>query len=203
MKHARRCAVTALFGAAIALPLMVQAADLHEAVVAAHRLAVHARQPDQEVGRIAREVAEGVGEHRADHVGPDVEEARAGRAASTDAADSLTNLVNGWGYEVRVAYDAAMALATALIFHPDVMLLDLAMPGLDGFQVLEEKQRDPAIRDIPVFIITSRDPSGDPIISNTFTVTHSGGLSQSNLIACIHALGEILAPTSPQETQVA
>jgi CheY-like chemotaxis protein len=81
------------------------------------------------------------------------------------------------------------------------MLLDLTMPGLDGFQVLEEKRRDPAIRDIPVFIITSRDPSGDPIISNTFTVTHSGDLSQSNLIACIHAVGKILAPTAPQGTQ--
>lgn len=106
-------------------------------------------------------------------------------------------------YQILQVTNGKRALNMLRTRRPDVMLLDLTMPGLDGFQVLEEKQRDPAIRDIPVFIITSRDPSGDPIISNTFTVTHSGGLSQSNLIACIHALGEILAPTSPQETQVA
>jgi len=84
--------------------------------------------------------------------------------------------------------------------HPDVMLLDLTMPGMDGFQVLEEMRRDPAIAGIPVIVISSRDPAGDPIVSNTFTVTHSGGLSQHNLITCIKALGEILAPSSPKET---
>jgi CheY-like chemotaxis protein len=81
---------------------------------------------------------------------------------------------------------------------PDVMLLDLNMPGMDGFQVLEEKSRDPGIRDIPVIVISARDPSGDPIISDTFNVTHSGGLSQRNLLACIQAIGEILAPSTSQ-----
>ena len=104
-------------------------------------------------------------------------------------------------YQILQVTNGKRALNMLRTRHPDVMLLDLTMPGLDGFQVLEEKRRDPAIRDIPVFIITSRDPSGDPIISNTFTVTHSGDLSQSNLIACIHAVGKILAPTAPQGTQ--
>jgi CheY-like chemotaxis protein len=76
------------------------------------------------------------------------------------------------------------------------MLLDLSMPGMDGFQVLEEKQRDPAIQAIPVIIISSLDPAGDPIVSDTFTVTQSGGLSQRNLIACIQSLSTILAPSA-------
>ena len=83
--------------------------------------------------------------------------------------------------------------------RPDVMLLDLIMPGMDGFQVLAEKKRDPSIRDIPVIVISSRDPTGDPIVSNTLTVTQSTGLSQRNLIACIQALGGILAPSSVEE----
>jgi hypothetical protein len=62
--------------------------------------------------------------------------------------------------------------------------------------VLEEKRRDLSIRDIPVVIISSRDPAGDPIVSNTLTVTHGAGLSQRNLIACIQALGGVLAPSS-------
>jgi CheY-like chemotaxis protein len=83
--------------------------------------------------------------------------------------------------------------------QPDVMLLDLVMPGMNGFQVLEEKARDPAITDIPVIIISSRDPTGEPIASNTFMVTQGVGISQRNLITCIQALGRILAPSSLEE----
>jgi signal transduction histidine kinase/CheY-like chemotaxis protein len=84
--------------------------------------------------------------------------------------------------------------------RPDVLLLDLMMPGMNGFQVLEEKRRDPTIADIPVIIISSRDPAGDPIAGNIITVTQSAGLSQRNLITCIHALGAILAPSSLAES---
>jgi len=49
-----------------------------------------------------------------------------------DAADTLSTLLRIWGYEVRVAYDGASALETAYSFHPDVLLLDQAMPELDG-----------------------------------------------------------------------
>lgn len=79
--------------------------------------------------------------------------------------------------------------------RPDVMLLDLVMAGMDGFQVLEEKGRDPTIRDIPVIVISSRDPSGDPVVSNTVTITHGRGLSTRHLLAFIRATGEILALT--------
>jgi signal transduction histidine kinase/CheY-like chemotaxis protein len=100
------------------------------------------------------------------------------------------------GYRILQVTNGTRALNMLRTRKPDVMLLDLVMPGMDGFQVLKEKQRDPAICDIPVVIISARDPSGRAITSNTFTVTHSGGLSQRDLIACIHALGEILAPNT-------
>jgi signal transduction histidine kinase/CheY-like chemotaxis protein len=105
---------------------------------------------------------------------------------------------DGHGYRILQVTNGKRALSMLRTRHPDLMLLDLMMPGMDGFQVMEEKRRDPAIRDIPVIIISARDPSGDPIISDTFMVTHSGGLSQRNLIACIHAVGEILAPGTIQ-----
>ena len=102
-------------------------------------------------------------------------------------------------YNILQVTTGQRALSMLRSRHPDVMLLDLMMPGIDGFQVLREKRRDPAIRDVPVIVISSRDPAGDPIVSNTLTVTHSGGLSQRNLIACIQALGGILAPSSLAE----
>ncbi len=103
-------------------------------------------------------------------------------------------------YRIVQVTNGPRALSMLRSRHPDVMLLDLTMPGMDGFQVLEEMRRDPTIASIPVIVISSRDPAGDPIVSNTFTVTHSGGLSQRNLITCIKALGEILAPSSLKET---
>jgi signal transduction histidine kinase/CheY-like chemotaxis protein len=106
-------------------------------------------------------------------------------------------------YNILQVTTGARALSMLRSRHPDVLLLDLTMPGIDGFQVLEEKRRDPSIRDIPAFIISSRDPAGDPIVSNTLTVTQSAGFSQRNLIACIQALGEILAPSSVAEAAAA
>ncbi len=103
------------------------------------------------------------------------------------------------GYAILQVTTGQRALSMLRSRRPDVMLLDLVMPGMDGFQVLEEKRRDPSIRDIPVIVISSRDPTGDPIVSNTLTVTHSAGLSQRNLSACIRALGRILAPSSVEE----
>jgi signal transduction histidine kinase/CheY-like chemotaxis protein len=80
--------------------------------------------------------------------------------------------------------------------RPDLLLLDLNMPDVNGFQVLEEKARDPSIANIPVIIISARDPAGEPVFSNTLTVTQSAGFSQRNLIQCIQSLGAILAPST-------
>jgi CheY-like chemotaxis protein len=80
--------------------------------------------------------------------------------------------------------------------RPDAILLDLVMPGMDGFRVLWEKSQDPAIRDIPTIIVSSRDPIGDTVVSDTLSVTCNGGLSVPNLLDCIRALSEILAPSA-------
>jgi CheY-like chemotaxis protein len=76
------------------------------------------------------------------------------------------------------------------------MLLDLIMPGMDGFQVLQEKSRDPSICDIPVVVVSSRDPSNEPIVSNMLSVTRGGGLSVGDLLGCIRAISETLTPAT-------
>jgi signal transduction histidine kinase/DNA-binding response OmpR family regulator len=78
--------------------------------------------------------------------------------------------------------------------QPDVMLLDLIMPQMDGFEVLELKHKDPTIKDIPVIIISSRDPTGDPIVSNTLSIIRSGGLTGRELSECISAVSQVLSP---------
>ena len=64
-----------------------------------------------------------------------------------DWQDSITSfhwLLQEWGHETRVAADGPTALKMAETFQPDVVILDLAMPGMDGYEVAKcLRQRDP------------------------------------------------------------
>lgn len=59
-----------------------------------------------------------------------------------DAADSLAFLVRIWGHDARVAYDGEAALALAAAFRPQVALLDIGMPKLDGYQLCRRFRQD-------------------------------------------------------------
>jgi DNA-binding response OmpR family regulator len=60
------------------------------------------------------------------------------------------------GMEVREAEDGLVGLAAARAERPDVILLDVMMPGMDGWQVLEELLGDEGTRDIPIVFLTAR-----------------------------------------------
>lgn len=70
-----------------------------------------------------------------------------------DAADTLVALVNIHGGEARAVYDGPTALIEADRFHPDICLLDLTMPGMDGDELarlLKERHLDPSPRLVAV-----------------------------------------------------
>jgi CheY-like chemotaxis protein len=71
-------------------------------------------------------------------------------------------------YEVRVENRPAHALSAAKEFQPDLILLDVDMPGKDGGQVAKEIKAQPGMRDIPILFLTSlisRDEAGDePVV---------------------------------------
>jgi CheY-like chemotaxis protein len=85
---------------------------------------------------------------------------------------------------------------------PDIVLLDLIMPGMDGFQVLERKNADAKIKDIPVVIVSSRDPSGSPLVSNTIVIGKKGGFSVRELLDCMKAFSSVVAPETRITGQV-
>jgi CheY-like chemotaxis protein len=58
-----------------------------------------------------------------------------------DAADMLAMILGSKGYEVRVAHDGLEAVSSAVSFLPDVALLDIGMPELDGHQVAAQIRR--------------------------------------------------------------
>jgi DNA-binding response OmpR family regulator len=60
-----------------------------------------------------------------------------------DIADSLALLLERQGFEVRVAYDGQQAIDAARLVRPDVFIVDLVMPTLDGFQVAKQLRAMP------------------------------------------------------------
>jgi len=60
------------------------------------------------------------------------------------------------GIEVLEASDGTSGLALAQAEHPDVVLLDVMMPGLDGWRVAEELLEDESTRGIPIIFLTAR-----------------------------------------------
>ena len=66
-------------------------------------------------------------------------------------------------YEVLTASDGPTALAMAASEKPDVVLLDVMMPGMDGFQVCRRLKDDPETRHIPVVLVTALDGRADRV----------------------------------------
>jgi len=91
--------------------------------------------------------------------------------------DTLANLevlggmLKDHGYRVRQAISGEMALRAARNNPPDLILLDIMMPGMDGFAVCRELKADAALCDIPVIFISALSEIGDKV-----TAFHAGGV---------------------------
>ncbi len=115
-----------------------------------------------------------------------------------DMLQLMARVLSGAGYQPLQAGDGQRALDLLRRRRPDAVLLDLIMPGVDGFQVLQEKSQDPAICDIPVVVISAKNPSGETIVSDSLLVSRGGGLSAQDLLGCLLAVSQVLSPpTTP------
>jgi len=76
-------------------------------------------------------------------------------------ADAIAARLRSEGYEVRVAGDGPTGVTYAERFEPDLVILDLMLPGLDGLEVCRQIQRD---RHVPVMMLTARDDETDLVI---------------------------------------
>lgn len=65
------------------------------------------------------------------------------------------------GYEVATAYDGVEALEKVKETEPDMIVLDVMMPRMDGFEVLKRLQADPDTQDIPVIMLTAKAQDAD------------------------------------------
>jgi two-component system, chemotaxis family, CheB/CheR fusion protein len=73
---------------------------------------------------------------------------------NVDAAVSLGMLLKLAGQEVRVAYDGAAALRQAVEFRPNLVLLDIGMPGMDGYEVCRRLRREFGLKTMILVALT-------------------------------------------------
>ena len=71
-----------------------------------------------------------------------------------DAADSTVELLSMWGYDAVACYSGAAALESASIRRPEVVLLDLVMPCMDGFQFAELLHGLTGCRSVPIIAVS-------------------------------------------------
>ena len=106
------------------------------------------------------------------------------------ARESLEALLAAEGYQLEFAVDGLLGLERAIELYPDIILLDVMMPGIDGFEVCRRLRVDPILAEVPVVMITALDDQvsrlrgieagADDFISKPF--------DKSELRARVHAI---------------
>ena len=74
---------------------------------------------------------------------------------------ALTDAVEMEGYECVTAVNGQEALQKAREEHPDLIMLDIMMPYMDGYEVCRELKADPPTREIPVIMLTAKSQQVD------------------------------------------
>jgi len=78
-----------------------------------------------------------------------------------DAANSLALILELGGHKTASVYTAADALQRATAFKPDVVLLDIGLPGMDGYEVAQKMCELPGLRNIRLVAVTGYGRSDD------------------------------------------
>src|SRR4030042_1355085 len=73
------------------------------------------------------------------------------------ARESLEALLAAEGYQLEFAVDGLQGFARAAELYPDIILLDVMMPGIDGFEVCRRLREDPILAEVPVVMLTALD----------------------------------------------
>lgn len=95
-------------------------------------------------------------------------------------------------FEVITATNGFEALEQMRQTPPDLVLLDIVMPGMDGWQVLDHKKKDESIRDIPVILVSAQDLVTYAMSNNILMATIGKGISVNKLLDCSLQFSELL-----------
>jgi CheY-like chemotaxis protein len=73
---------------------------------------------------------------------------------SVDGAQAMALLLKYDGHDARIAHNGQDAIAEARDFLPDVVFLDIGLPGMSGYEVARELRADPKLRDVVLIALT-------------------------------------------------
>jgi len=106
--------------------------------------------------------------------------------------DALSRMLEGEGWEVRTARDGFQAMEHLQLELPSLVILDLMMPGMDGFQLVEEMQRHDSLREIPVLVLTAKGLTQEDLDRLTGPpvqqVLQKGTCSKEDLLRAVRTL---------------
>ncbi len=80
---------------------------------------------------------------------------------NVDSAESLKDALVYWGHEVQVAFDGPSGLAAAPAFRPDVVICDIGLPGMDGYDVARAFRADPRSRGVQLVALSGYTQAAD------------------------------------------
>ena len=78
-----------------------------------------------------------------------------------DTSESFAELLGLWGHEIRMVHDGSAALTIARSFRPDVVLLDIGLPGMDGYEVARRLRQEHADRPMRLVALTGYGQESD------------------------------------------
>lgn len=81
-----------------------------------------------------------------------------------DAADTLAMVVRLWGHNAHVVYDGASALTVVRCFKPDIVLLDIQMPKVNGGEVALYLRRQPGFAATKIVATSASDPDDERLL---------------------------------------
>jgi DNA-binding response OmpR family regulator len=96
------------------------------------------------------------------------------------------------GIKAAIAASGEQALREMRERPPDLIFLDVILPDIDGWQVLDAKAEDDVLREIPTVILSAQDVREDPVKSKVLLTAMGGGLSQNKLLTCSTNLVKLL-----------
>jgi CheY-like chemotaxis protein len=106
------------------------------------------------------------------------------------ARDTLSSFASRPGTEIIEAPNGAEGISRTSHDHPNLIFLDLMMPGMGGHEVLHRLKSDPATANIPVIVVTSRfvnEEERNQIMSKAAAVIYKGDLSREIVTRAIDA----------------
>ena len=115
----------------------------------------------------------------------------------------LSTVLTNDGYEVLKVYGGSEAIETAISQSPDLIILDMMMPQVDGFQVVRHLTGDPRTCDIPIIICTAldlTDEDRDRLNGQIQSVIPKTGNVKEELLATIKRIERLRTPTQEAET---